>query len=178
MSPGIQIRFKNIGSIFLIVFFIGLNGYSQMQELLPEYNLNSGLQSNAVRVVRIDKKSRIWIGTDNGLNILNATLPQQKEIITTIGNESIWDIAFTDSLILIGTRYNGLFIFQQQSGKLYQHIPSSEVNLIRKIKVFDKNIFILTNKQVYKLVDRQLKVLPIHLLLSVIANSVVISVNL
>ena len=161
MPSCIKIRIQNIIPIFLSLLFFNLKANCQVQELLSQINLNAGLQSNAVRVVRLDKGSRIWIGTDNGLNIFNATLPAQKNIISAIGNQSVWDIAFLDSIVFIGTRYDGLYIFNQVTGNLFQHLPSSKINLIRKIKIFDKNIFILTNKQAYQWSDKILKALPV-----------------
>lgn len=167
MPSSIKIRIQKIIPVFLTLIFFHLNADCQVQELLPEINLNAGLQSNAVRVVRLDGESRIWIGTDNGLNIFNSTLPAQKNIITTIGNQSVWDIAFLDSLVLIGTRYDGLYIFNQKTGNLFQHLPSSAINIIRKIKILDKNCFILTNKQTYQWSDKILKILPVKTNLNV-----------
>lgn len=146
MPPCFKVWCKNIIPIFLSLLFYGTNGLCQVQELLPEINLNGGLPSNAIRVVRLDQDSRVWIGTDNGLDILNSDLPAQKNIISGIGNKSVWDVAFVDSLAFIGTRYDGLYIFNQRTGKLYQHLSSSVINLIRKIKIINKNIFILTSK--------------------------------
>jgi len=119
-------------------------------------NQLSGLPSNAVRCVMLDNDSRVWTGTDNGLSILNANSDAQKNIIKNIGNKSIWGINFIDSLVFIGSRFDGLFIFNRQTGKLVEQYPSTIITLIRKIKVFDRQVFILSNNGAYLWMPKKL----------------------
>ena len=135
---------KSIISILLIQLF-SFNAFCQEENLLPEINQSSGLESNAVRCVMLDSKGRVWTGTDNGISILNANSSVQKNIISGVGNKSVWGINFLDSLVFIGTRFDGLFIFNQQTGKLMEQYPPTSISLIRKIKVFDKKVYILSN---------------------------------
>lgn len=135
---------KSIVPILLIQLF-SFNAFSQEENLLPEINQSNGLESNAVRCIMLDAQGRVWTGTDNGISILNANNSVQKNIIAVVGNKSIWGINFLDSLVFIGSRFDGLFIFNQYTGKLIEQYPSTSISFIRKIKVFDKKIYILSN---------------------------------
>lgn len=140
---------KSIVPILLIQLF-SFNAFSQEENLLPEINQSSGLESNAVRCIMLDAQGRVWTGTDNGISILNANSSVQKNIIATIGNKSIWGINFLDSLVFIGTRFDGLFIFNKHTGQLIEQYPSSIISLIRKIKVFDKKVYVLSNNGAFQ----------------------------
>lgn len=133
-----------------LVLILAHNAVSQDGTLLPEIDQYSGLHSNGVRCIKIDPKGRVWIGTDNGLNVLNTTSSAHTNIITSIGSNSIWAINFKDSLVFIGTRFNGLYIISHASGKTIKHYPSSQISLIRKIKILEGSIFVLTNSGPYK----------------------------
>lgn len=150
MPSCVKIRFENIITIFLALLFLNLPSHCHAQELLPEMNLLNGLQSNTVRAVKIDQESRLWVGTDNGLDIFNANSSAQKTIIFVIGNQSVSEIAFGRSFVFIGTLYDGLYIFNKLTGNLFQHLPFSAVSRIRKIKVFNEKVFILTDEKAFR----------------------------
>lgn len=147
---------QRIISAFLVLV-VSVNTKAQTGELLPELDQFSGLQSNGVRCIKIDPKGRVWVGTDNGLNILNTITPIEAAISNTIGNNSVWAIDYKENIVFIGTRNNGLYQFNRLSGKLIKHYPSSTINLIRKIKVLDNRIFILTNGGAFEVVGTDLQ---------------------
>ncbi len=143
----------------MLAFCVNIN--AQEEKLQPELDISSGLQSNAVRCIKVDTKGRVWVGMDNGLNILNANTAAQKMIVEIISHKSIWAIDFLDSLVFIGTRYEGLYIFNQATGNLHKSYAPSVINKIRKIKIFSHQIFILTNEGPYKWERDSLQKLPL-----------------
>lgn len=136
---------KRIVVSFLILGFYS-NAFSQNEKLWPELDVTNGLQSNTVRCIKIDNKSRFWIGTDYGLDIHNDNTPAQKKIVAAIAHKSIQAIEFTDNLVFIGTSYEGLYIFNQLSGDLHASYPATTISQIRKFKKFGKKVFVLANE--------------------------------
>ena len=160
MSSCFQSWNKSISATFLI-FALFTNVYAQDDKLLAEFNTSTGLPSNTVRCIKLDSLGRIWTGTDHGLNISNANSPIQRNIVKSVGNKSIWAINFLDSLVFIGTRYDGLFIFNIYTSNLYKYYPTSSINQIRKIKIFGQQVFILTNDGPYEFINQRLIKLPL-----------------
>lgn len=65
--------------------------------------MNSALGAFVVRTVKLGPKKRLWVGTDAGLNIFINYKPALKAIIQSLGNAMVWDLFFTDSILLIAT---------------------------------------------------------------------------
>lgn len=149
MPTSKQNRCKRIIQTLLALFFI-VNVNAQAESLLPEFDFATGLPSNSVRCIKLDKSRRLWVGTDNGLSIINSKEAAHKRIVDAMNQKSIWSLAFVDSLVILGTRYNGLFIFNHYTGNLLKAYPTSTINQIRKIKIIDnQQVFILTNEDVF-----------------------------
>ena len=144
MSSSFQSWGKRVVIALLIIFFHH-DVHAQNEKLWPELDATNGLQSNTVRCIKIDTKGRFWIGTDYGLDIHNDNTAALKKIIASVEHRSIQAIEFLDSLVFIGTSYEGLFIFNKFTGNLHQYFGSSEITQIRKIKIFNKQVFILSN---------------------------------
>ena len=155
MLASIKNWLKGIITILLILFF-NLLTHAQEQRLLAEVDFKTGLQSSSVRCVATDLQKRIWVGTDNGLNILNAEGAAQQTVMQRTGNVSIWGINFLDSLVFIGTRLDGLYVFNRLTGKLITHHTSDQITLIRKIKIFNNQVYILSNNGVFVWNKKQL----------------------
>ena len=134
---------------------------AQETMLRPEADLNSGLPSNAIRCLARDAENRLWIGTDNGLAILQADNAACKKITGDIGNASVWGLALLNNEVFVGTRFQGLYIFSRTDGRLIHRYPPAAISLIRKIKVFDKQVFILANGGTYLYSNDQLLPLPV-----------------
>jgi len=140
---------KRIVTVLLALYFI-TDVYGQAETLLPEFDVSNGLPSNSVRCLKLDKSKRLWVGTDNGLSVINGN-ENHKKIESALSQKSIWSLSFLDSLVFVGTRYNGLFVFNQFTGSLSNTYPTSSINQIRKIKVFNnQDVYILTNEGIYK----------------------------
>jgi ligand-binding sensor domain-containing protein/serine phosphatase RsbU (regulator of sigma subunit) len=52
----------------LILFFFGLNAYSQYKADLQNINIQDGLSQSVVNDILVDSKGFCWVGTQNGLN--------------------------------------------------------------------------------------------------------------
>ncbi len=140
---------KRIVQTLLTLLFI-INVNAQAESLQPEFDIATGLPSNSVRCLKMDKSSRLWIGTDNGLSIINSNEAANKKIVDAMNQKSIRALAFLDSLVFVGSRYNGLFVFNQFTGNLLKSYPANAINQIRKIKVLENSVYILTNEGAYK----------------------------
>lgn len=137
----------------LLVSAIVLPLFSQKGELQAEAEQSTGLHSNGVRCIKIDPEGRTWVGTDNGLNIFSANSNKQTDIIKLIGSNSVWGIEFFDSLVVLGTRLNGLYIINYYTGRLKKHYQSAEINDIRKIRLVNERIYVITNNASYLMRD-------------------------
>ncbi len=148
MSTNITNWIKRIGITFLL---INLFHFSYCQEIEDsEINFENGLPSNSIKRIRIDKQNSLWVCTSNGLSILPNLNDRYTPLLKAIGDVSVWDIYFTDSTILVGTRTNGLFIFNNKDFTTFKRIPSELLNNIRKIMSIDSKLFILTDNGPYR----------------------------
>src|SRR5687767_929717 len=110
-------RSKIIISVLLIHLF-SFHANCQVETLLPQIDQSSGLPSNAIRCLQLDNHKRVWAGTDNGLTIISANTTAQKRIIQKMGIASIWGLNFLGNMVFIGSRFEGLYIFDEKNGKL------------------------------------------------------------
>jgi hypothetical protein len=149
MPTGFQSWLKGIITGILI-FLSTVAVKAQDEKLLPEMDYSTGLQSNAVRCIKVAKSGNVYLGTDNGLNILGALTVFQNAIIQQIGNKSVWGLELMDSLLFVGTRSEGLQVYSIKTGRLLYNYSASVISLIRKIKVFDDRVFILTNNSAFR----------------------------
>ncbi|CAN5598406.1 hypothetical protein BH11BAC5_BH11BAC5_36880 [soil metagenome] len=144
--------FKSWGKgvvIALLILAFHVTANAQNEKLWPELDVTNGLQSNTVRCIKIDGKGRFWIGTDYGIDIHSANTIAQKKIIAAIQHKSIQAIEFLDSLVFIGTSYEGLYIFNQLTGNLHKYYSAASISQIRKLKIFGKQVFILSDTGPY-----------------------------
>lgn len=114
--------------------------------MLPEMEISSGLPSNTIRSLKLDEMRRLWVGTDNGLKVLIQNDSVSRKIVENIGRKSVWAISFFKDHVLIGTRFNGLYVYDFYSGKLLFHYSAKQISEIRKIKTIQERAFILTNR--------------------------------
>jgi hypothetical protein len=125
------------------------NAQAQDEKLQPEMDFSTGLHSNAIRIIKVIHNGNVYVGSDNGLNILGSLTDAQQSIIERVGNKGIWGLETYGDLLFVGTRFDGLKIYNTNSGKLVYDYANNTINLIRKIKAFDKGVFILTNTFAY-----------------------------
>ncbi|HAN38662.1 MAG TPA: hypothetical protein DCQ29_07135 [Chitinophagaceae bacterium] len=143
MSTCFKKGLQSIGFFIATLLYLNIKVSSQPVFLEPELSVTSGLNSNSIRAIVKDSSKRIWLGTDLGLEIWNNTSKFQ-ELIDTINNHSVWTLAFYKRYALIGTRLNGLFIYDTVINKIVQHLDSSRIGLCRRFRVIGDSIFLAT----------------------------------
>ena len=138
--------------IYLIILLLEANNlFGQPENLLPEIDVNSGLPSNNVFVVKIDTDGRLWAGTEQGVFIANDFTNKFKNVQKSIQTNAVWAIEFYKNFVIIGTRYKGVYIFNTSKGDLTNHFAFSQTGLCRKIKVLKDTVFAATNSQPFYL---------------------------
>lgn len=128
----------------LIAIFLSPIVYSQPTFLQPEITTESGLKSNSVRTIEKDGFGRMWIGTDLGLNIVNYQDRKLTEAVETIGNTSIWTIAFLKEYAFVGSRFKGVYVINLKRSEIVQHFDSVETGLSRRFRVIGDTVFLAT----------------------------------
>ncbi len=114
-------------------------------------DMSSGLKNNYIHTIRKDIQHRAWIGTDNGLEIVNNTDSFLRQIIETLHFKPIWGIEFYKNYVIICSRYTGIYIYNLTTKKLDRHFDSSQISYCRRIRVFDDTILIATQHGSYHL---------------------------
>ena len=147
--------YRTIG--IALIFLVFANVQAQDEKLQPEMDFSTGLHSNAIRIIKVIHNGNVYVGSDNGLNILGSLSYAQQSIIDQVGNKGIWGLETYGELLFVGTRFDGLKIYNTNSGKLVYDYANNQLNLIRKIKAFDKGVFILTNTFAYIWEEGKLK---------------------
>lgn len=141
-------RFKNrFQELICLIVFLVLHGAvsAQPSALLPEADFGKGLPSNNVLAAMTDKAGTVWVGTDKGLSILSDPENKYAPIQKIIGIQEVWSIAFQGPYVFVGSRYNGVYIFNTQNSRLVQHFDKSKVGLCRRLRTIGDTVFLATN---------------------------------
>ena len=152
MFTSIKNRIKKFSGVIIVLILASLSLQAQPVHLQPEMDINSGLPTNSIRVIKQNDKQRIWLGTDHGLVILNDKDSSFKNITNKIGDQQVWALAFYKDHALVGTRFNGLFVYDLTNSQLVKHYDSSDIGLCRRLRVLNDTIFIATNGTAFYLV--------------------------
>ena len=141
-------RFKNrFQELICLIAFLMLccAVTAQPSALLPEADFGKGLPSNNVLAAMTDKAGTVWVGTDKGLSILGDPENKYAPIQKTIGIQEVWSIAFQAPYVFVGSRYNGVYIFNTENSRLVQHFDKSKVGLCRRLRAIGDSVFLATN---------------------------------
>lgn len=122
--------------------------------LQPELDITNGLQSNSVRVIKEDNQNRIWLGTDHGLVVLNDNGSLFRSITDKFSGHQIYGLAFNKDHVFIGSKFNGLYIFNLLNRQLEKHFDTSQIGLCLKVKAFRDTIFFGTSKSAFYIVTK------------------------
>ena len=112
-------------------------------------DINTGLPGNSIKVVKKDNKQRLWIGTENGLIVLNNSDPYIKSIVSEIKDHPVWTLDFYKNYALIGTRFHGLYIYDLETNQLAKHFDTSVIGQCRRLKVLKDTVFVASKKAPY-----------------------------
>ncbi len=140
---------KRLQRIIYLLIFIGIsNAYAQPKLLQSELDISNGLKSNTIRAIqKCPRDNSVWLGTEDGLTILNDVDSSYKKLTVAIKNKPVWSLLFYKNSAVIATRFNGIYFFDFKTHSITQHLDSSQIGLCRRIKLIDDTIYIGTAKK-------------------------------
>jgi len=168
--------------VFLIALLFVLNSNAQQSSIkFGHLGLKDGLSQSDVVTIHQTKNGLLWFGTQDGLNSYNGfefnVYSHDLLDSSSISNSFIHKILEeNDSLIWIGTE-NGLNLFNTATQKFTNVFKSGEYKK-RKINVWDlakdsaNNLWIGTDKELYKIKDNSLLPEKVNLQLSTQNNRI------
>lgn len=126
---------------FLSVRF-GLNAADNVQVTLRHLDSRQGLAGNHVASFDFDKSGRLWIGTEEGLNVFDRVSVMGREIIPEIlASSEITNVCADNDhdCVWIATRNSGIYQISQNDGNIRKIIsaengklPSNDIRRIRR----------------------------------------------
>ncbi len=120
-------------------------------------DINTGLPGNSIKVIKKDSKQRVWVGTENGLVVLNNNDPFIKSIITEIKDHPVWTLDFYKNYAIIGTRFHGLYIYDLDKNIISKHFDTSQIGQCRRLRVLKDTIFVASKKAPYFIIQKSNK---------------------
>lgn len=99
--------------------------------------INEGMSNNFVQDIKLDKKGRLWVATESGLNAYNGISFDSYNISNSALNANmincIWYDSYTD-LVWVGTKGSGICSVNPDSGEITNYnTPDSTLNNISDI---------------------------------------------
>lgn len=146
-----SIRLKN-GNYILGTVSHGIIHLSENGEILLRIDQGNGLSNNTVLSIFEDTRGNIWLGLDNGINIVNINSPIRvfNDVEGVLG--TVYASVLVNGELYLGTNH-GLFIREENPKKKFKFIEGTEgqVWFLGKIgdTVFcghDKGTFVINNE--------------------------------
>ena len=157
INKGIKIsdNLYAVGSILGGLFLIDGEG-----EILAQINKNKGLNNNTVLSLMLDESNNLWVGLDNGLDLLkiNSPLYYNKDVTGTIG--SVYTSAIYNGYLYLGTN-RGVFYKQlREDGSIGDGdftLLNGSQDQVWKLAVIDGTLFCGHNKFTFIIENNQLR---------------------
>lgn len=109
------------------------------------YTTTDGLPNNAVRSLYLDKNSKLWIGTENGISIFENGTFNNLKFPKNISNYSCWDITQDDEGNMWFASYGGgVYQFNGKKFSVIDHRKGLPNDRTRKLFYYKNKIFIAT----------------------------------
>ena len=129
----------NDGGIVLGTISNGIVSLSSKGEINYKVNQNLGLSNNTVLSVFEDFDKNIWLGLDNGINLINSVsllkiFVNQKDVLGTIYTSVIYD-----DFLYLGTN-QGLFYKKYNSEDEFEFVKKTQ-GQVWSLKVIDETLF-------------------------------------
>ncbi|NJY61746.1 histidine kinase [Salinimicrobium sp. CDJ15-81-2] len=125
----------------------GVIHYKQKEEEIAIYSRAGGLQNNTV-LSMASRNGRIWLGLDNGIDVLNLDSPI--EFFTDESGElgSVYDVVFHDQSLYLASN-TGVFKFENNRLELLEGAEGHCWNL----QVYDGIMYANHNKGTFKIIN-------------------------
>jgi hypothetical protein len=133
--------------IKLILLFLFLSNFYLQAQYKPSKNYTTadGLPNNAVRSLYLDKKSDLWIGTENGISKLENGAFTNLILPKTITNNSCWDITQDSNGSMWFASYGGgAYKFDGRKFTIFDHKNGLPIDRTRKLLAYKNNIYVGT----------------------------------
>jgi ligand-binding sensor domain-containing protein/DNA-binding CsgD family transcriptional regulator len=129
----------NDGGIVLGTISNGIVSLTSKGEINYKVNQNLGLNNNTVLSVFEDFDKNIWLGLDNGINLINSVsllkiFVNQKDVLGTIYTSVIYD-----NFLYLGTN-QGLFYKKYNSKDEFEFVKKTQ-GQVWSLKVIDETLF-------------------------------------
>ncbi|MFV5693123.1 histidine kinase [Flavobacterium sp. LT1R49] len=133
--------------IKFLLLLLFLSAFSLQAQYKPSKNYTTadGLPNNAVRSLFLDKKSDLWIGTENGISKLENGAFTNLILPNTITNNSCWDITQDkDENMWFASYGGGVYKFNGNKFTIFNHKNGLPIDRTRKLLSYKNNIFAST----------------------------------
>ena len=133
-----SIKLKD-GSFVLGTISSGIIQLSNQGELLLKIDQSDGLSNNTILSIKEDSDGNIWLGLDNGINVLNLNSPYKvyKDKLGVLG--TVYASVITDNRLYLGTN-QGLFYQSLNSGSKFQFVSGTK-GQVWSLKIIDDKLF-------------------------------------
>ena len=127
------------GSFILGTISNGIIQLSNTGEVMLKINQSEGLSNNTVLSIKEDNVGNVWLGLDNGVNVLNLKSPYKvyKDEQGVLG--TIYTSAKTNEYLYLGTN-QGLFYKPLNSNQKFKFIQGTQ-GQVWFLKSIDQNLF-------------------------------------
>ncbi len=137
----------NILQKLIVCVLLLLNETHSQSLSYSTYSTKDGLPSNIITAIMQDKKGNIWIGTNNGLSVYNATDFINFSVVDGLSNNWVTSIVESPDdpgTIWIGTIAGGLNKFKNGKFKTFAFSSNPDSNNVGNISIDGKGVLWFT----------------------------------
>jgi hypothetical protein len=132
-------------NFFCFIFLLSSFFLAAQFKPSKNYTTADGLPNNAVRSLFLDKKSDLWIGTENGISKLENGAFTNLILPNTITNNSCWDITQdTNGNMWFASYGGGIYKFDGRKFTVFNHKNGLPIDRTRKILAHKKYVYVGT----------------------------------
>jgi ligand-binding sensor domain-containing protein len=133
------------GKLIIGTIVDGVSVFDKNEQRVAAYNTSNGLQNNTVLGITTDIYGNIWLALDSGIDFISNHSNKGIEIENIAGIGSIYDAAFFEGSIYLGTN-RGLFSRQIDTKDSEYQLISDANEQVWDCTVFNNQLFIGFNQ--------------------------------
>jgi len=136
---------------WFFLFFIFTLSFSSFGQYFPSKNYTTadGLPNNAVRSLFLDSKNVLWIGTENGVSIMQNGVFSTIDESNGLGHNSCWDISQdTNGNMWFASYGGGVSKFDGQKFTVFTQKEGLLANKTRKVFPYKNKMYVGTEQGV------------------------------